>query len=100
MQNYDTDLEETIATERYQFIEQVKKQTVEEKPLKETISDKLDKIFLNKWLAFPIFVVIMFLVYYLSVGVVGSFTVDCGNSNVESLSNPTNIARRLFCGTP
>lgn len=76
VQNYDTDLEETIATERYQFIEQVKKQTVEEKPLKDTISDKLDKIFLNKWLAFPIFVVIMFLVYYLSVGVVGSFTVD------------------------
>lgn len=76
VQNYDTDLEETIATERYKFIEQVKKQTVEEKPLKETISDKLDKVFLNKWFAFPIFVAIMFMVYYLSVGVVGSFTVD------------------------
>ena len=85
VQNYDTDLEETIATERYQFIEQVKKQTVEEKPLKETISDKLDKIFLNKWLAFPIFVVIMFLVYYLSVGVVGSFTVDWIAGIVDSI---------------
>lgn len=85
VQNYDTDLEETIATERYQFIEQVKKQTVEEKPLKETISDKLDKIFLNKWLAFPIFVVIMFLVYYLSVGVVGNFTVDWIAGIVDSI---------------
>ena len=45
-------------------------------PVKTIFSDKLDKIFLNKWLAFPIFIVIMFLVYYLSVGVVGSATVD------------------------
>ena len=74
--NYDTDLEETIATERYNFIETVKKDTFITKTAKETISDKLDKIFLNKYLAFPIFVVIMFLIYFLSVGVVGSFTVD------------------------
>ena len=74
--NYDTDLEETIATERYSFIEKVKKQSVVQVPVKTIFSDKLDKIFLNKWLAFPIFIVIMFLVYYLSVGVVGSATVD------------------------
>ncbi len=75
-QNHDTDLEEIIATQRYEFIEQVKKQTVIKHHIKENISDKLDKVFLNKWLAFPIFILIMFLVYYLSVGVVGSFTVD------------------------
>ena len=75
-ENYDTDLEETIATERYSFIEKVKKQSVVQVPVKIIFSDKLDKIFLNKWLAFPIFIVIMFLVYYLSVGVVGSATVD------------------------
>ncbi|MBQ2835950.1 MAG: ferrous iron transport protein B [Clostridia bacterium] len=74
--NYDTDLEETIAIQRYNFIEQTKKQTVAKMPVQESISDKLDKIFLNKWIAFPIFILIMFLVYYLSVGVVGSFTVD------------------------
>lgn len=74
--NYDTDLEETIATERYKFIEDVKANCFKKTKQTETISDKLDKVFLNKWLAFPIFVVIMFLVYYLSVGVVGSFTVD------------------------
>ena len=76
IQNYDTDLEEVIATKRYEFIEKVKEKTVKKMPIKETVSDRLDKIFLNKWLAFPIFVIIMFLVYYLSVGVVGSFTVD------------------------
>ena len=92
VQNYDTDLEEMIATERYQFIEQVKIQTVEEKPLKETISDKLDKIFLNKWSAFPIFVVIMFLVYYLSVGVVGSFTVDWIAGIVDNIGESVRTA--------
>ncbi len=74
--NYNIDLEEIIATQRYSFIEQAKKQCVSGQTVKENLSDKLDKIFLNKWLAFPIFVVIMFLIYYLSVGVIGSFTVD------------------------
>ena len=82
---YDTDLEEVIATERYQFIERVKKETAIKTSIRETLSDKLDKIFLNKWLAFPIFVVIMFLVYFLSVGVVGSFTVDWIAGLFESL---------------
>ena len=75
-QNYDTDLEEIIATERYKFIEDVKSKTFKKIRTRESISDKLDKIFLNRWLAFPIFVAIMFAVYYLSVGIVGSFTVD------------------------
>ena len=76
VKKYDTDLEEIIATERYKFIEDAKKKCFKKIKVEESISDKLDKIFLNKWLAFPMFVVIMFLVYYLSVGVVGSFTVD------------------------
>ena len=53
--NYDVDLEETIATERYEFIEQVKKETIIKHNVKENISDKLDKILLNKWYAFPIY---------------------------------------------
>ena len=83
---YDTDLEETIATQRYKFIEQAKRMSVAEMPQKETISDKLDKIFLNKLLAFPIFIIIMFLVYYVSVGVIGSFTVDWVAGIVETFS--------------
>lgn len=83
-ENYDTDLEEVIATERYNFIEKVKKEAVIEKKSIETISDKLDKVLLNKFAAFPIFVVIMFLVYYLSVGIVGSATVDWVGSVMDS----------------
>jgi len=82
--NYDTDLEEVIATERYSFIEKTKAECVKEKENIVTFSDKLDKILLNKWIAFPIFVVVMFLVYYLSVGVVGSGTVDWVGEHMDS----------------
>lgn len=74
--NYDTDMEEVIATERYDFIERILKETVIKKKKAASMSDKLDKIFLNKFLAFPIFAAIMFAIYYLSVGIIGSFTVD------------------------
>ena len=74
--NYDTDMEEVIATERYDFIERVLKVCMIKKKKPVSISDKLDKIFLNKILAFPIFIAIMFAIYYLSVGVIGSFTVE------------------------
>lgn len=77
-------MEEVIATERYNFIEKVKKEAVIEKKSIETLSDKLDKVFLNKFAAFPIFVVIMFLVYYLSVGIVGSATVGWVGSVMDS----------------
>ena len=107
VQNYDTDLEETIATERYKFIERIKKDTVsyinsklEEtyilKPSNETVSDKLDKIFLNKWLAFPVFIVIMFFVYYLSVGVIGSFTVDWISNFVNTFGEKVRIGLEII----
>lgn len=84
----DSEFEEIIATERYNFIENIKKNVIIKNVSKsqENMSDKLDKIFLNKWLAFPIFVGIMFCVYYLSVGVVGRFTVDFISQAIQYLS--------------
>ena len=110
VQNYDTDLEEIIATERYKFIEQVKNETIRyvnfslnnkekyivEKNLKETMSDKLDKVFLNKWLAFPIFIAIMFFVYYLSVGVIGNFTVDWISNFIHSFGEKVRIGLEII----
>ena len=81
---YKMDIEEIIANARYDYIVRIKNKSTTIKPVKQSMSDKLDKIFLNKFLAFPIFVAIMFLVYYLSVGVVGSFTVDWVAGIVES----------------
>lgn len=83
---YGTDMEEVIANERYLYIEKIKKQIVTIFHTKETITDKLDKIFLNKWAALPIFAVIMVLIYLLAVGVVGSATVDLVDGAIGSLS--------------
>lgn len=74
--NYGTDMEEAIANFRYEWIEKVIKKAVVNKAGSEKFSDKLDKIILNKYLGIPIFVVIMFLVYFLSVGLIGSSTVN------------------------
>ena len=90
--NYDTDMEEEIATQRYKFIEELKKECVVKRIVPIGISEKLDKIFLNKWLAFPIFVIIMFLVYYLSVGVVGNYTVDAVGEAVGYIGEVTGNA--------
>ena len=85
-ENYKMDIEEIIANSRYDYIVEIKNKSSKIKLIKESMSDKLDKIFLNKFIAFPIFIAIMFLVYYLSVGVVGSFTVDWVAENVEKFS--------------
>ena len=87
--HYDTDIEETIATERYNFIEKIEVDSIAKKKTKESVSDKLDKVFLNKWLAFPIFIAIMFLIYYLSVGVIGSATVDFIADNIDAFGGWT-----------
>ena len=72
---YDVDSEQLIATERYNFIEKVRNDSVK-KVVKETLTQKIDKIILNKYLAIPIFIVVMAIVYMLSVGVIGGLTVN------------------------
>ena len=65
--------------QRYSFISETLKraQTIDAKVAKNskkpTVTEKIDKIVLNKWLAFPIFAAVMTLVFYLSVGSAGSF---------------------------
>lgn len=72
---YDVDSEQLIATERYNFIEKVRNDSVK-KVVKETLTQKIDKIILNKYLAIPIFIIVMAIVYMLSVGVIGGLTVN------------------------
>ena len=55
----------------------LKNKVISTKKIKQTSTDKVDKIFLNKYISIPIFIVIMFLVYFLSVGVVGKSTTEC-----------------------
>ncbi len=82
---YGTDMEEEIANERYNFIVGITSACETKEPMKESITDKLDKVFLNKYAALPIFAVIMFLIYFLAVGVVGSATVDLVDGGISAL---------------
>ena len=86
---YQTDTEEIFANQRYNFIVKIKQDVIKKSESKKSITDKLDKIFLNKWLAIPIFIAIMALVYLLSVGVVGTYTVDLIDGAFGSLSEVT-----------
>lgn len=75
--NYSNiDFEEIIATQRYQYIEKILALSLKKNNNIKNVTDKIDKILLNKYIAFPIFVCIMFLVYYISVGVIGTYTTD------------------------
>jgi len=74
--SYNRDMEQVIADERYRYIEFLRDEAIKSSKENMTMTDKLDRIFLNKYLAIPIFVLIMFSVYYLAAGPFGSLTVD------------------------
>lgn len=74
-QKYAMDTEQLIASLRYDHIEQIRDAAVEKKET-ESITQRVDKVLLNKWAAIPIFLVVMVLVYLLSVGLVGGVTVS------------------------
>ena len=79
----DDDAESIIINERYLFIESVVKVCFKRKRRnKITTSDKIDKIVTNRFLALPIFAVVMFLVYYISVSTVGTWATDWANDGV------------------
>ena len=79
----DDDAESIITNERYIYIGELMKNCYKKKNAGAlTVSDKIDKVVTNRWLALPIFVVIMFLVYYISVSTVGTFATDWANDGV------------------
>jgi len=80
------EIEQVIANERYNYIEKAISDCVKYDKKKISTSEKLDKIFLNKWAAIPIFIGVMALIYFLSVGLVGSATVDLVGGLFESFS--------------
>ncbi len=86
-QSYQHDIETIIAMGRYDFIENVKKQSFVRLHHGDPVTERLDKVFLNKFLALPIFALIMFVIYYLSVGVIGSMTVDFIDGNISTFSD-------------
>lgn len=84
--HYQRDMEQVIVDERYRYIEFIRDEAIKSNKEHMTITDKLDRIFLNKFLAIPIFVIIMFTVYYLAAGPFGSMTVDFVDKYVTMFS--------------
>ena len=79
----DDDAESIITNERYIYIASIIKACYKKKNVGQlSTSDKIDKIVTNRWLGLPIFAVIMFLVYYISMVTVGSFATDWMNDGV------------------
>ncbi|MBD5496677.1 MAG: ferrous iron transport protein B [Lachnospiraceae bacterium] len=79
----DDDTESIITNERYLYISSVIKDCYTKgRKEKLTVSDKIDKIVTNRWLALPIFAVVMFIVYYVSVTTVGGWATDWANDGV------------------
>lgn len=76
----DDDAESIITNERYIYIGGVIKECYRKKSAgRLSTSDKIDRVVTNRWLGLPIFAVIMFLVYYISMVTVGAFATDWTN---------------------
>ena len=86
------EIEQVIANERYNYIEKSISNCVSHDTKKISTSEKLDKIFLNKWAAIPIFIGVMSFIYFLSVGLVGSATVDLVAGLFQSFSSWVNTS--------
>lgn len=84
------DTEQIFADARYKYIARAKEAAITVEAPKESVTDKLDKVFLNKWAAIPIFAAIMALIYFLSVGLVGTFTVDLVDGGFGKLAELAN----------
>ena len=80
---FDDDTESIITNERYVYISSIIGDCVTKNRAKEmSTSDKIDRIVTNRWLALPIFAVIMWIVYYVSVTTVGSILTDWTNDTL------------------
>ena len=81
---FDDDTESIITNERYVYISSIIGECVTKakKGEKLTTSDKIDRIVTNRWLALPIFAVIMYAVYYVSISTLGGILTDWTNDTL------------------
>ena len=78
----EDDAESIITNERYVYIAQVIKACYKKNAGKLSASDKIDRVVTNRWLGLPIFALVMFLVYYISMVTVGSAATDWANDGL------------------
>lgn len=93
---FDDDTESIITNERYMYISSMIQDCVtKNRKNKMTTSDKIDRFVTNRWLALPIFAVVMFLVYYISVSTVGTWGTDWTNDVLFGEIIPPAVERFL-----
>ncbi len=79
-EKFDDDTESIITNERYTYISSIIGECVQKNQVKKlTTSDKIDRVVTNRWLALPVFAIVMWMVYYVSVSTVGAFATDWTN---------------------
>ena len=78
----DDDVESIITNERYVYIEGIVSRCVRKSGQKMTRSDKIDRIVTNRWLGIPIFLAVMWVVYYIAVSSLGTVLTDWANDGL------------------
>ena len=79
----DDDAESIITDQRYNYITSIINRVIKKKDKgKLSVSDKIDKVVTNRWLALPIFAIVMLIVYYVSVTTVGGWVTDFTNDQI------------------
>ncbi len=98
---FDDDAESIIINERYNYVERILKDCYKKKhPDRLSLSDKIDNVVTNRILALPIFFVAMFLVYYISIGSVGDWTIGFTESLFENISASAAVGlQNIGCAT-
>ena len=93
---FDDDTESIITNERYVYISSIIGKCVTKgRKGGMTVSDKIDRIVTNRWLALPIFAVVMFIVYYVSITTVGGFLTEWTNDVLFGDIIPPAIEKAL-----
>ena len=77
--DHDDDMESIITDARYRYIQQIVSTCVRKGAQEMSVSDRIDRVVTNRVLGIPIFILVMFLVYYVSVTTIGTWVTDWTN---------------------
>lgn len=99
----DDDAESIITNQRYAYIQKVVDDAVHQKRARGnmTLSDRIDRVVTNRWLALPIFACVMFLMYYISISTLGGWLTDWTNDTLFGtwITNAANAGLKAI-GSP
>lgn len=98
-EEFDDDSESIIINERYNYVARILSDCYRKKNKNGlTLSDKIDRVLTDRFLALPIFAVVIFLIYYISVSTVGTWMTDFMNDGV--FGEGFELFGRSFAGVP